>query len=246
MVLGYILLFSFLGSIASLIGGIILLWKENWAKKISLSLVSFAAGTLIGVAFLDLLPQALELGLGSTMFIFTIMGILLFFVLEKFLLWHHHHSGKKETEEHSHAFLILVGDGIHNFIDGIIIAASFVINIPLGIATSIAVVFHEIPQEIGDFGVLLQSGMDRMKVLTYNLIVASLTIVGALTSYFYFLSIESVGGFLLPFAAGVFIYIATADLIPETHKESKWSNTIVQTFLFILGIFAIWGVGFIF
>ena len=246
MILTYVIVFSLLGGIASLIGGLFLLWREKQAKKASLSLVSFAAGALIGAAFLDLLPEAIALGLGPSAFVFTIVGLLTFFILEKLLIWHHHHYNKNESEVHHNSILILVGDAVHNFIDGMLIAASFLINIPLGIATSIAVFFHEVPQEIGDFAVLLHSGMSRRRILGYNVLVAQMTVIAAVISYFYFLNAETLKTVLIPFAAGVFIYIAAADLIPEIHKEDRWRNTLIQIALLIAGIALVWSIGALF
>jgi zinc and cadmium transporter len=234
--------------LASLVGGVILLWKEEWAKRISLSLVSFAAGALIGAAFLDLLPEAVALG-ATTPFVFVIGGFLLFFILEKLLIWHHHHVGKHgrgEFDEHENASLILIGDTVHNVADGIIIAGSFLNNISLGIATSVAVLIHEIPQEIGDFGVLLHSGMARGRILFLNVAVALSTVVAALFSYFYLVNLENVGAVLLPAAAGIFIYIAAADLIPQTHKEEKWYKAVIQVALLVLGIALVWSIGEVF
>ncbi len=210
--------------------------------------MSFAAGALIGVAFLDLLPGAVELGVG-TPFVFVIGGFLLFFILEKLLVWHHHHVGKHgrgEFDEHENAALILLGDTVHNVADGIIIAGSFLNNISVGIATSVAVLIHEIPQEIGDFGVLLHSGMGRRRILVLNLASALSTVIAAVFSYFYLINLENVSTVLLPAAAGIFIYIAAADLIPQTHKEEKWYRAVIQIGLLILGISLVWAIGEVF
>lgn len=238
-VLTWILTFSVLGSVASLIGGIFLLWKEEFAKKISLGLVSFAAGVLISAAFLGLLPEAIEhVGIQSSM-IFVLVGISLFYVIERLLIWHHCHK-MDLCEVHLPSYMILIGDAVHNFIDGIIITAAFLINIPLGIITSIGVIAHEIPQEIGDFGVMLHGGWEKKKVLIYNLLAATTTIFGAVIAYFALPFVEGVEPFLLAFAAGNFIYLSTGDLIPETNKERTIKKSMVYLMLFFLGMFVLW------
>lgn len=234
----WILIFSFLGSVFCLIGGLFLLWKERWAKKFALYLVSFAAGALIGAAFLHLLPEAIEKG-GTEIFVYTLIGLLTMFLVERFLLWYHCHDGKCEV--HTFSYTILVGDGVHNFIDGIIIGASFFVSIPLGIVTAIAIALHEIPQEIGDFAIMLHGGMKKNKVLIYNLIAALLTPLAAVLTYIFSSSLKNIITPLIAFAAGTFIYIASSDLIPEIHKETKKSKAIIQFFLLLLGILVIWG-----
>lgn len=234
----WILIFSFLGSVVSLIGGIFLLWKEKWTRKITFYLVSFAAGALLGAAFLHLLPDAINQG-GPKMFFYVLLGLLAMFLTEKFLLWYHCHTG--ECEIHVFSYTILFGDAVHNFIDGIVIGASFLASIPLGIVTSLAVAFHEIPQEIGDFAVMLHGGMKRSKVLVYNLLTALLAILAAVLTYVFSSELKNAIIPLIAFAAGNFIYIAASDLIPEIHKETKWSKAIVQFFLLVVGILVIWG-----
>ncbi len=235
----WILIFSFLGSAVSLIGGIFLLWKEKLAQKITLYLVSFAAGALLGAAFLHLLPDAVNDG-GPKMFFYVLLGLLAMFLTEKFLLWYHCHTGKCEV--HVFSYTILFGDAIHNFIDGIVIGASFLVSIPLGIITSLAVAFHEIPQEIGDFAVMLHGGMKRAKVLIYNLFSALLAVLAAVLTYVFSSNLKNAIIPLIAFAAGNFIYIAASDLIPEIHKETKRSKIIIQIFLLFIGILVIWGI----
>jgi zinc and cadmium transporter len=233
----YIIVFSIIGSVVSLVGGLILLWREKMAKSISMFLVSFAAGALIGVAFFDLLPGALE-GVGDyhNAFFYALIGIVAFFIIEKFLLWYHCHDEEKCPVHSGTKFLILFGDSVHNFIDGVIIALGFFVSIPLGITTAIAVALHEIPQEIGDFGILLHLGIQRKKVLLYNLLAASTTIVGAVLTYFFVSYLENIMFQLIAIAAGSFIYIASADLIPEIHLEKRKYKSIVQVLLFVCGI----------
>jgi len=204
-------------------------------------LVSFAAGSLLAAAFLDLLPEAAAHG--SNAFVFALLGVVSFFILERFLYWHHHHAKhEKKGKVHSLAYLVLVGDGLHNFIDGTIIAASFIADVRVGIAATIAIVLHEIPQELGDAGILIYSGMTRLKAAFFNLLSALTAVIGALLAYVFASRIEGLTGFLLGFAAGGFIYIAAGDLLPELRKEVDVRKSAVQLPLFLLGIIVIWAV----
>jgi zinc and cadmium transporter len=182
-----------------------------------MALIGFASGSLIGGAFIHLLPEAIEEA-GQVTFYYVVVGIIFFFVMEKFLYWRHCHEGKCPV--HVFAYLNLVGDGIHNFIDGMIIAASFILSYDLGFTTTLAVIFHEIPQEIGDFGVLLYGGFGKRKALVYNFVSALTAVAGSLVTYYLASYIQGVEKFLVPFAAGGFIYIAATDLMPELHKRN--------------------------
>jgi zinc and cadmium transporter len=171
--------------------------------------------------------------------LYSLLGIISFFFLEHFLIWHHHHDyGKKEI--HSFVHMVLIGDTIHNFIDGIIIALTFLISIPLGVSTSIAVFLHELPQEIGDFGVLLYAKLKRSKIIIYNLISSFASIIGATLAYFYISTFQSFNIFLISFTAGAFIYIASTDLLPEAKKHIEWKKNIIQAIMLISGIILIW------
>jgi zinc and cadmium transporter len=243
--LAYILLFTFLGSIAALIGGVILLSNEKFALKISHFLASFAAGVLLGTAFFDLLPEAMHEGEGTgvDIFFYTLVGIVVFFLIERFIHWFHHHEEPHEHERESKSTvpLIIIGDTLHNFIDGIVIAATFLVSIPLGIVTALAVVAHEVPQEIGDFGLLLHKGLRRKKILMFNIISASASFLGAILTYI--LGSELVGKYIpvfLALTAGFFIYIASSDLIPEIHYEKRRGFAVIESLLLILGIVVIW------
>lgn len=221
-------------SLIAFIGIIFIGLKEDKLKRLTMILVGFASGTLIGGAFLHLLPESLTPeNDATTVFWYVIIGIISFFALEKFLYWRHCHE--KECPTHTFVYLNLIGDGIHNFIDGMVIAATFMVSFELGFATTLAVIFHEVPQEIGDFGVLVYGGLSRRKALTYNFISAVTAILGALATYFlaYLRSVETL---LVPFAAGGFIYIAATDLMPELHKKSHAGESIVQLFVILLGI----------
>ena len=221
-------------SLIAFIGVLFIGLKEDKLKRLTTTLVGFASGTLLGGAFLHLLPESLTPENDQmTVMWYVMVGIVSFFALEKFLYWRHCHE--KECPTHTFVYLNLVGDGIHNFIDGMVIAATFMIGFELGFATTLAVIFHEVPQEIGDFGVLVYGGLSRKKALIYNFISAVTAILGALATYFlaYLRSIEAL---LVPFAAGGFIYIAATDLMPELHKKSHAGESIVQLFMILLGI----------
>jgi zinc and cadmium transporter len=166
-------------------------------------------------------------------FYYVILGIVSFFALEKFLYWRHCHE--ETCPVHMFAYLNLIGDGIHNFIDGMIIAATFIVSFELGFATTLAVVFHEIPQEIGDFGILIYGGLNKKKALAYNFASAVTAILGALITYF-LTAIQNLQTLLVPFAAGGFIYIAATDLMPELHKKSQASTSLIQLITILLGI----------
>ncbi len=233
----WILASTLLVSGISLIGIFFLSMSEKLFRKLLLMLVSFASGTLLGGAFLHLIPEALSAPVESeNMFIVILSGILVFFLLEKFL-WRHCHE--RECPVHVFAYLSLLGDGIHNFIDGVIMAASFFVSVPLGLATTLAVVSHEIPQEIGDFGILVYGGISKAKALFYNLLSALMAVFGALLMYSFSSYLPSLAYFLV-FAAGSFIYIATTDLIPELHKEHDAWKSLVQFVLLLSGILLMW------
>lgn len=239
--LAYILFFTLLGSVASLIGGIILLFKEKLTLKISHFLISFAAGALLGTAFFDLLPEASEENGNYNIFLWTLIGILFFFLLERFIHWFHYHEDHPCGKETKPTIpLIILGDSIHNFIDGVVIAATFLVNIPLGIVTAFAVGAHEIPQEIGDFAILLHEGLSRKKVLIANLFSALTAIFGALLTFFLKDSVQNLLPVFLSLTAGFFIYIASSDLIPEIHHEKRKGFAFYETVCLFLGVFAIW------
>lgn len=238
-ILFWILGFSCLGSIASLVGGIALLYKGDWVKKISGYLVSFAAGVLLSAAFLDLLPEALkDAEEAQQVFLFTLAGMVIFFLVERFLIRLHYHGRFHDLPPVSS--LIIIGDALHNFIDGIIITTAFLVNIPLGVVTSLAIVSHEIPQEVGDFGILLLGGMRRTKVLLVNLVAALMTVLGATLAFTFASTVKLIMVPLLAFAAGNFIYIAASDLIPEIHHGLRERRGWQETLLFVAGIVFIW------
>lgn len=237
-ILSYILLSTFLVSLISFIGALTLFLKEKLVDKLLLILVAFSAGALIGGAFLHLLPEAIE-GVAQdqilTVFLYLILGFCVFFVLENIIHWHHHHA-TKHPEIEPFSYLILISDSIHNFIDGLIIAASFIISIPIGIATVLAVALHEIPQEIGDYGVLVYGGIKKKKALFLNFLSATTIILGGIIGFFLSGRMGESIIFLLPFAAGNFIYIASSDLIPEIKQKAGFRQSLVYFFIFLFGI----------
>lgn len=247
----WIMLFSLSGSFLSMAGGFVLLWREKLARRLSLFLISFAAGVLLGVAFLDLLPEILEeAGEIETPALVIVSAIVISFMLERFLWWFHHHRihsaehiGENEHPEEgaatSKAYLLLAGDALHNFVDGVLIAAAFLTDFNLGVGVSVGVIAHELPQEIADFGVMLHAGFSKAKTLLLNLAAASTTFLGAILAYFIAPTIEGVIPMVVSFAMGVFIYIALSDLIPEIHHRSEHQHNFIHFFLFIGGIILI-------
>ncbi|MBI2565188.1 ZIP family metal transporter [Candidatus Woesearchaeota archaeon] len=241
----------FLVSLISFIGILTLFFKMRFLKKLIPFLVSFAAGALIGAVFFDILPEALETSYFSneTILNLVVFGVVLFFLIERlcYLLhfhhYHHRHTHKKEIRRiKPFAYLNLMGDGIHNFIDGMIIAVGFLADFKLGLITSLAVVFHEIPQEIGDFGVLVYGGFTRKKAVLYNFYSALTAMMGAVLTFFFTTNITGLTQMLLPIAAGNFIYLALADLLPELHDEFSLTRNMWHVLIFILGLLVMLGI----
>ncbi|MDY6768782.1 MAG: ZIP family metal transporter [Candidatus Nanohaloarchaea archaeon] len=225
-------------SLLALVGVATLGLREELLKKIVFALVSFAAGAMFGGAFLHLLPKtAAEFGLTTVTGLYILSGIVLFFIIEKYIHWHHHHFMEDDCPEcvEPWTYMILLGDGVHNFIDGLVIAAAYLTSFGLGVATTIAVALHEIPQEIGDFGVLVHGGFSVRRALLYNFLSAVTAIAGAAVVVLF------VGGVaarqvLVPFAAGGFIYIAGTDLLPEFKEETGMRRSTIQVGTFLAGI----------
>ncbi len=226
-------------SLISFIGVLALSLREDLLRKYIFIFISVAVGALLGDAIVHLIPEALENSNNTTLTsVLIIAGIVLFFILEKFLHWHHHGEDKDVEHVHPVGKLVLFSDGVHNFIDGIIIAASFMVSIPIGLATTIAVILHEIPQEIGDFAVLLHSGYTKKRALWLNFLSALAAIIGAI----FLFTIGSVASlateWFIPLASGGFIYIAVADLIPELQKTKDTTNSLIQILAVIAGVAA--------
>jgi len=231
----YSLLAALSVSAISLIGILVIGTSKKKLEAVLFYLVSFSAGSLLGGAFFHLLPEALEDADALGVFEVVLVGFLLFFVLERVLRWRHCHKIDCDTHKIL-GYQNLAGDGIHNFIDGLIIISAFFVDVSLGFAVTLSVILHEIPQEIGDFGVLLYSGFSKMKAIVFNLLSALLSIVGVLVGFVLITRIESVVGLLLPFAAGGFLYIAASDLIPELHREKDVKKSLIASIFFALAI----------
>lgn len=222
--------------------------RAHWVS----SLVSYAIGALLGAVFLNILPEAMELGSSAAAVSGTVLaGILLFFTLEKLLLWRHcHHDHCEVHEPHEHEMnrrsgaMIMLGDTFHNFVDGIIIAAAFMTDVNLGIVTALAIIAHEIPQEVGDFMILLHSGYSKAQALLLNLVSSLATLVGGVLAYFALQSMQSYVPTLLALAAASMIYVAVADLIPGLHKRTQLKDTIQQVLLIVAGVGSIYLVNF--
>lgn len=224
-------------SLISFVGVLTLAISRITYKSLLLFLVSFSVGGLFGDAFIHLIPEAYsELGSRLSTSLLIIMGIFIFFILEKFLCWRHCHIPTSDEHPHELAFINIIGDALHNLVDGIIIGASFQVSIPIGLSTTLAVILHEIPQEMGDFGILLYSGMPKGRALLFNFLSASTAIFGALISLFFGARVESFSILMVPFAAGGFIYLAGSDLIPELKKETMIGRSLFQLLSMLMGV----------
>jgi len=229
----------FIVSLISLIGVFSISLHEDKLRKILLFLVSLSTGALLGDAFIHLLQEAFETcGNELKLSLLILSGLIVFFVLEKILHWRHCHIPTSESHPHPLAYMNLVGDGLHNLIDGMIIAGSFLVSAPVGIATTIAVFLHEVPQELGDFGVLLHAGFSRKKALLTNFLSALMAVLGAVVILIIGerLNLEDVLQVIIPITIGGFVYIATADLIPELKKETSLGKSLIQLIFLLLGI----------
>jgi zinc and cadmium transporter len=245
------------GVLGVLAAGALLLLSERWRERVMPALVSFAIGTLLGAAFLGLLPEALETdGVSAYNVALTVLiALLVFFMLEKMVIWRHCHVYDCEAHgapdsEHGHfhhdhverartaatGSLILVGDGVHNMVDGVLIAAAFLTDVNLGIVTSVAVITHEIPQELGDFAILLKSGFTPARAMLYNLLSGLTMVVGGVIAYLSLSFANAALPYVLAIAAASFIYIAVADLIPGLHRRPEFSATFQQLSLITLGV----------
>jgi len=232
----YSLLSVLLVSCISLIGLFTLSLKEEKLKKILLYLVSFSVGGLLGDAFIHILPEAIELNNKLSLAFYILFGIIISFVVEKFVQWRHCHIPTSRQHPHPFALMNLIGDSVHNFIDGLIIGASYLTSLQVGVATTIAVILHEIPQEIGDFGVLIHGGFKRRKAIFLNFVTALTAVLGTMISLIIGSYVINLNGFLMPFAIGSFVYIASSDLIPELHKETKPIKSFIQLIILVAGI----------
>ncbi len=249
----WILLFSLLGGVLSVLAAaLFLVLPERLRQRTLPHLVSFAIGALLGAAFLGLLPHALESPAvedAHTLSATVLLGLLGFFLLEKMVLWRHCHTNHCEVhgaaeEAHAHTpapagHLVLLGDAFHNFIDGVLIAAAFLTDVHLGVVTALAVAAHEIPQEVGDFAILLHSGFSRRKAFVFNVLSSMTTVLGALLAYFALALVQAWLPYVLAIAASSFIYVAVADLIPTLHQRTELRVSAQQILLILLGVLVI-------
>lgn len=235
--LGIIILATIVVSAISLIGIFLVFKKDETAPEFLKSLISLAAGALLTVSFLDLLPEALEHSTYKPTSILTVTfaGIITFFLVERALHWHHCHCERK-LDKTTIAYTNLFGDGLHNFVDGALIASSFLLDFRLGLITTGAVILHEIPQEISDFGILLYAGFSKTKAIIFNFIFALTAVIGAIAFFYFGKAVDGAIPIMAAFAAGNFIYLATADLIPELHHEKSTKYIIQHTAWLLVGV----------
>lgn len=236
-----VIVFSLLGSVVSLTGGILLLSKKSTAKALADYATPFAAGALLAAVFFDLLPEGIAESDVETVLFYTLLGLIIFFLLERFLRWFHHHHEHIDSQDSATNSLIIIGDTIHNALDGIVIAAAFLINVPTGIITTLAVAAHEIPQEIGDFGLLLAHKMSRKNVLIVNFTSALATVMAATITFSLGNADKLPLGALFGLSAGFLLYIATSDIIPSIHQQTKNKGIFdVRPILLILGVVVVY------
>ena len=236
--LGWIILTGFAMSAIALVGSLTLLMKRATLDRVIMPLVAFAAGSLLGGAFFHMLPAASEsIADPALMYLWTLTGFTVFFALEQFLHWHHCHRAASDCKEPL-TYLILIGDGLHNFLGGLGVGAVFLTDIRLGVAAWLAAAAHEIPQELGDFGVLIHGGWSRRKALLFNLLSGLTFLVGGVTAWMASATLEV--SFLVPFAAGNFIYIGASDLVPEVNKHRDPITNIIHFLCFVAGLGLLW------
>lgn len=233
----YILAGGILMSAISLVGGVLFFFKEKSLQKLLLPLVALAAGSLLGGAFFFMIPAGLKaMGGANAVFVYILLGFTVFFALEQFLHWHHGHKAGADCRKPL-TYLILIGDGLHNFLGGFAIAGVFLTDIRLGMMAWLAAAAHEIPQELGDFGVLVYGGWTKSRALIFNFLSAITFLIGGLLAYG--ISFHLDVSFLIPFAAGNFIYIGASDLIPEIKHHRHWKSNLIHFLCFFSGLLII-------
>jgi zinc and cadmium transporter len=238
MVLVWSLTATLIVSLLSFVGVVGLAINDKLLNKLLLLMIGFAAGSLIGASFLHLLPEALEHCSCNIVFGYTVLGFTFFFVMERYFYWRHCHNGVCDV--HAFTYLNLLGDAMHNFTDGMVIAVAFAANFKLGIVATLAIMFHEIPQELGDFSVLVYGGFSKSKALIFNFLCALTAVFGAVTGYVLSDMVNNFSIFLLPFSAGGFIYIAASDLLPELHKQKDMKRANLSFVAFFIGLIFMW------
>jgi len=237
MVLLEILASVILISTISFAGVIGLALGEERFHRLLKVFIAFASGSLLAAAFLDMMPEAMK-EIGEKALPMVLFGLIVFFIVEKFIHWHH--CGKEECDMHPTAYLNLLGGSVHNAMDGVTIAAAYIASIPLGVVTTIAISMHEIPREFGDFSVLVHCGMKPRKALYYNFISATTAVLGAVLGFVFLSKIQAWVPYVVSAAAGGFIYVATADLMPELHKENRLPKLLSQSFALIAGVLVLY------
>ena len=248
-----ILFATIIVSLFSLTGILAFSLRDDTLHKILFVLLAFSAGTILGASLFDLLPEAVEHIEGSVVYVYIAVGFVAFYFLERFIYWYHGHGHHSDFSEHGaeeytkgFAYLNVLGDGIHNFLDGMIIAVSFNVDFSVGLATTIAVIFHELPQEIGDYGILIYAGFNKARALLLNFAAALAVVAGGVFAIFFLELIESLSGTLIAFSAGAFLYLSASELIPELKEEKDFWKSLAQFAIFIAGLAVIWYLGIIF
>lgn len=237
MVFLYALIAVILVSLLSLLGAVFIVLQRKLIDSVTTYLLAFSSGILLGTTFYDLVPEGFA-GIGAAVYTWVIVGVVSFFILEKFIHWHSHVEeleGEKPSKKHL-AYLTLVGDGIHNFLDGAVIGVTFLTSIPLGVAATIAVVAHEIPHELSDFFLLIYGGLNNKKALWYNFLSALTAILGTVIVFVFSKDLLQFSPYFIGFAAGNFLYIAASDLIPELHEKRNVGISVAQTLILIAGV----------
>ncbi len=226
-------------SLVAVVAVIPLLSKKKLSNHLLLFLLSISVGVLLSTVFMNFIPEMVEHGYNLWIALYILLGFLIMFILEKFVHWHHHVKCKG-PDCHGHAYnlapLILFGDGVHNFIDGLVFAGSYAVNVTVGIAATVSILFHEVPQEIADFGVLLYSGFSKKKALLFNFLSAGTAIFGTVLGFFLIGRLHGFTDFMIPFAAGNFLYIAASNLLPQLHRHCKLKDTLLHLFAIGIGI----------
>jgi len=225
-------------SLIALIGVISFAINQKLLDRIILLMIGFAAGSMIGASFLHLLPESLEHCASNTVFLYVVAGFGFFFIMERYLYWRHCHKGVCDL--HVFTYLNLIGDALHNFMDGMVIAIAFLSGTSVGIVTTLAIIFHELPQELGDFGVLVYGGFTKTRALAANFLCALTAVMGAVAGYALSGLVSGFSAFLMPFCAGGFIYIAASDLVPELHKQKETKRANLSLIAFFAGIILMW------
>lgn len=231
------LFFGLLGSVGAMAGAALLLIFPDAKRNLLLPcLLSYATGTLLGAAFLGMIPTSLAHAPALNISATVLAGLVVFFILEKLVIWRHCHDADCKAHGHQGGSLILLGDAFHNFVDGVVIAAAFLTSVPLGIATALAVIAHEIPQELGDFAILLHSGLSKVRAFTYNLFSSLTTLPGVIIGWFWLAEVREAIPYVLAISAASFIYIAVADLVPGLHRHTTLKSSLSQLVLILAGI----------